>query len=350
MTQITKAKPPELDENGLRQALRVAGGCTLGFTICKLLEWPYGIFFTVYPMLILGLVPTISKSVIGQFFGSALYCAFVVLVLQGYFSHLPVVMTGLTFLSFCVLFFVMSNGRAFLFGALGVVSLSIQLHYSSYIDQTSSIYPLIVSNITAITLTVMIGLLMHFIFPDVSPRTARSLPSKSKESIRHEVLLCASVATLSFVAFQVIDLNDSISAQASTVLILFSLCWKAVGTASWRRALGTFIGCNIALVSQLLLYNHADVLLFSVFILWLLSFIFARFHILGGGAPGIGFGVLTTFGILFGQYLGPDKTFFYSTLYRFSSVSVAIVVSLSAVYIMHLILNRFSVTRHHTYL
>ncbi|MGJ8581886.1 MAG: DUF2955 domain-containing protein [Psychromonas sp.] len=349
MTQVTKEKPPELDENGLRQALRIAGGCTIGFTICKLMEWPYGIFFTVYPMLLLGMVPTLSKSVIRQFFGSAIFCAFVVLVLQGYFSHLPVIMTGLAFLSFCGLFFVMSNGRAFLFGALGVVSLSIQLHYSSYIDQTSSIYPLIISNITAITLTVLIALLMHFLFPDVSPRTARVLPVKSKESIRHEVLLCATVATLSFVAFQVLDLQDSISAQASSVLILFSLCWKAVGVASWKRALGTLIGCNIALLSQLILYNHANILLFSVFILWLLSFIFARFHILGGGAPGIGFGVLTTFGILFGQYLGPDKTFIYSTLYRFSSVSVAIIVSLTAVYITHHILNKFHVTRHHTY-
>jgi len=340
---------PKLDANGLRQTLRIAGGCTIGFTMSKLMNWPYGIFFTVYPMLLLGMVPTLSRSVIRQFFSSAAFSAFMVLIIQGLFSHLPVVMTLFVFGAFCFLFHKMSNGSAFLFGALGVVSLSIQLHFSSYIDQSSSIYPLIVSNGLAIFITVIIAATMHGIFPDVTVRPARVMPTKAKESIRHEVLLCATVATFSFVVFQLLDLQDSISAQAASVLILFSLCWKAAGMAGWQRAIGTLIGCNAALLSQLFLYNHSDFLLFPIFILWILSFVFSRFHILGGGAPGIGFGVLTTFGILFGQSLGPGQDLIYSALYRFSSVSVAIILSLCAIYIMHHLLNRFSVTRHHTY-
>lgn len=340
---------PSLDANGVNQALRIAFGCTIGFAISKLMDWPNGIFFTVYPMLVLGMVPTLSRSVIRQFFASAAFCGFFVLVIQGLFSHLPVVMTLMVFLAFCLLFYTMSNGSAFLFGALGVVSLSIQLHYSSYIIETNSIYPLILSNGIAIALTVVIAVLMHFLFPEVTPRTARVIPAKNKESIRHEVLLCASVATLSFVVFQVLNLQDSISAQASSVLILFSLCWKVVGISAWKRAIGTLIGCSAALVSQVILYEHSDFLLFPIFVLWFLSFIFARLHIIGGGAPGIGFGVLTTFGILFGQYLGPGQDLTYSALYRFSSVSVAIVASLCAVYVVHHALNRFSVTRHHTY-
>jgi hypothetical protein len=258
-------------------------------------------------------------------------------------------MTLFTFGAFCFLFHKMSNGSAFLFGALGVVSLSIQLNFSSYIDQNSTIYPIILSNGLAIFITVIIAATMHAIFPDVSARILPKMPTKAKESIRHEVLLCATVATLSFVVFQVLDLKDSISAQAASVLILFSLCWKAAGMAGWQRAIGTLIGCNAALLSQLFLYNHSDFLLFPVVILWILSFVFSRFHILGGGAPGIGFGVLTTFGILFGQSLGPGQDLIYSALYRFSSVSVAIVLSLCAIYIMHHFLNRFSVTRHHTF-
>ena len=340
---------PQIDANGLRQALRIAGGCTIGFTVSKLMNWPNGIFFTIYPMLLLGMVPTLNRSVIRQFFASAAFSAFMVLIIQGLFSHLPVVMTLCAFSAFCFLFHKMSDGSAFLFGALGVVSLSIQLHFSSYVDQNSSIYPIILSNGLAIFMTVIIAALMHGVFPDVAARTARTMPTKAKESIRHEVLLCSTVATLSFVVFQLLDLQDSISAQAASVLILFSLCWKAAGVAGWQRAIGTLIGCNAALLSQLFLYNHSDFLLFPVFILWILSFIFSRFHILGGGAPGIGFGVLTTFGILFGQSLGPGQDLIYSALYRFTSVSVAIVLSLCAVYIMHHLLNRFTVTRHHTY-
>ena len=67
----TVSQGPQLDANGLRQALRIAGGCTLGFAISNLMNWPYGIFFTVYPMLLLGLVPVISKPVIKQVGASA---------------------------------------------------------------------------------------------------------------------------------------------------------------------------------------------------------------------------------------------------------------------------------------
>lgn len=348
MTQVI-SQTPQLDANGLRQALRIAGGCTIGFALSKIMDWPYGIFFTVYPMLLLGVVPTLSRSAIRQFFASAAFSAFTVLIIQGFFSHTPILMIILVFGAFCILFHKMSDGGAFLFGALGIVSLSIQLHFSSYIDQTSSLYPLILSNILAIFTTVIIAAIMHGLFPDVTARPVRAMPPKSKSSIRHEVLLCSTVATLSFIVFQVLNLQDSISAQSSSILVLLSLCWKTAGMAGWHRAIGTLIGCTVALLSQLFLYNHTDFLLFPVLILWILSLIFARFHILGGGGPGIGFGVLTTFGILFGQSLGPGQDLIYSALYRFTSVSVAIIASLSMVYILHHLLNRFSVTRHHTF-
>ena len=46
--------------------------------------------------------------------------------------------------------------------------------------------------------------------------------------------------------------------------------------------------------------NYPLALLFPILILWILVFIFSRYHLLSGGAPGIGFGIITTFGILFG--------------------------------------------------
>ena len=339
----------QLDGNGLRQALRIATGSALGFALAKLMNWPNGIFFTVYPMLLLGLVPVLNMHIIRQFYAGAVFSALFVLVVQGLLAHLPVVMTMVSFLAFAFLFYQMSRGANFLFGATTVVSLSIQLHFSTYTGAGVSIYPLIISNAVAVIVTVVFSVLMHGIFPDVSPRQARVMPEKAKESVRHEVLLCSTVATLSFIVFQLFDLQDSISAQAASVLILFSLCWKAAGMAAWQRAIGTLIGCNLALVAQLFLYNHTDILIFPALILWILTFIFSRYHILSGGIPGVGFGIITTFGILFGQSLGPGQDLVYSALYRFSSVSVAILLSLCAVYIMHHILNRFEMTRHHTF-
>ncbi|WP_372761800.1 DUF2955 domain-containing protein [Pseudoalteromonas sp.] len=340
---------PQLNANGLRQALRIAGGCTLGFALSNLMNWPNGIFFTVYPMLLLGLVPTLNKSVVRQFLTTTVFAAFIVLVIQGLFSHLHLVMVLIVFATFCIFFYQMSSGSAFLFGAQGAVSLSIQLHFASYASGSGGIYPLIVSNAIAIVFTIVVAALMHGVFPDVSARPPRSVAKKDNDSIRHEVLLCSVVATLSFVIFQVLDLRDSISAQSASILILFSLCWKAAGGASVQRIIGTLIGCSAAVIAQLFLYTHSDFLLFPVMVLWILSFIFSRYHILTGGTTGVGFGVLTTFGILFGQSLAPGHDLIYSALYRFSSVTVAIILSLTAVYVVHHLLNRFSVTRHHTY-
>ncbi|WP_462154309.1 DUF2955 domain-containing protein [Pseudoalteromonas piscicida] len=338
-----------LNANDLRQMLRIATGSTLGFALSKLLNWPYGIFFTVYPMLLLGLVPMLNAHIVRQFILSGLVCAFSVLVLQGLFGFHPALMSLLTFALFAFLFLQMSKGVNFLFGAMSVVGLSIQLHFASYASTTGGLYSLIASNSLAIIISIATAYVMHWLFPDVTVRQLPPRPAKDAASIRHEVLLCATVATLSFMVFQILDLQDSVSAQAASILILFPLSWKAAGTAGWQRAVGTLIGCNLALAAQILLQTYSQILLFPILILWILVFIFSRYHLLSGGAPGIGFGIITTFGILFGQSLAPNQDLIYSALYRFSSVSVAITVSLCAIYLIHRLLNHFSATRHHTY-
>ncbi|MEJ6474223.1 DUF2955 domain-containing protein [Pseudoalteromonas piscicida] len=339
----------ELTANDLRQMLRIATGSTFGFALSKLLNWPYGIFFTVYPMLMLGLVPMLNAHIVRQFVLSGLVCAFSVLILQGLFGFHPALMSLLTFSLFAFLFLQMSKGVNFLFGAMSVVGLSIQLHFASYTASSGGLYALIASNSLAIIVSIGTAYVMHWLFPDVTSRQAPNRPAKDAASIRHEVLLCASVATLSFMVFQILDLQDSVSAQAASILILFPLSWKAAGTAGWQRAVGTLIGCNLALGAQILLQTYSQILLFPILLLWILVFIFSRYHLLSGGAPGIGFGIITTFGILFGQSLAPNQDLIYSALYRFSSVSVAITVSLCAIYLIHRLLNRFSATRHHTY-
>ena len=102
----------------------------------------------------------------------------------------------------------------------------------------------------------------------------------------------------------------------------------------------------------------------------MLSFVFSSLHALGGGAPDKGFGVVTTFGDKFGTEAGVGGTepiysaslstvsgqqdydlqdLIYSALNRFSSVSVAVIFSSCAIYIMQHFLNRFSVRCHHTF-
>ena len=108
--------------------------------------------------------------------------------------------------------------------------------------------------------------------------------------------------------------------------------------------MGTLVGCNVGLLVQFVLMDHFDVLPFVAAGLWVSLMLFARIHLLEGGT-GAGFAALTTMSILFGQYLSPRQDLFYSDLYRFWSLSVAVLLSLTAVYLMHLLLNRFAATR-----
>lgn len=332
-----------LSENDLRQCLRLAGGGTLGLFLCKLMGWDNGAFFCVYPMLLLGLTPSINAHVVRQFLLQAVVVSAEVLLLYGLFGDRPQLMVPLAFLCFLWRFRLMAQGSLFMFGALGSVFLSMQLHFASYPD--THLYDLVTSNLVAAVLTVLIAWLMFWLFPDVEPRPAGPMPAKDLPSQRHEAVLGATVATLSFMLFQSFDLRDSLSAQVASILVLFPMHWNGIRFAGRIRALGTLLGCVIGLGLQLLLYSHYDVLPLVTLMYWTAAFCCARLHVLEG-AQGVGFGALTTLAIVFGQYLTPQHDVVYSIAYRLSSVCVAVFVTLVAVFVLHQLLNRFRAFRH----
>ncbi len=332
-----------LTENDLRQCLRLAGGGTLGLFICKLMGWDNGSFFCVYPMLLLGLTPVINAHVVRQFLLQAVVVSLEVLVIYGLFGDRPQMIVPLAFLAFFWRFRLMAQGPLFMFGALGSVFLSIQLHFASYPE--THLYDLVTSNLVAAGLTVLIAWLMFFLFPDAEPRPLRQVPAKDLPSQRHEAVLGATIATLSFMLFQSFDLKDSLSAQVASILVLFPMHWNGIRFAGRIRALGTLLGCAIGLVLQLVLYSHYDVLPLVTLMYWTAAFCCARLHVLEG-AQGIGFGALTTLAIVFGQYLTPQHDVVYSIAYRLSSVCVSVFLTLVAVFVLHRLLNRFSSFRH----
>lgn len=340
---ILLIKKRSLNTNDMRQCLRISFGGMLGFLLCKLMGWNYGAFFTVTPLLLLGLVPQLNAHIIRQFVANVALVSLGVLVLQGLFGDKPLPMIMVVMALFAWLFREMGRGPNFLFGAMAVVNLSMQFHFASY--PSANVGDIVVSNIVASVLTLFIAFLMHTLFPDVEARPARPAVIKPLSNQRHEVLLATTVATLSFIAFQLLTLPGSLSALVATILVLFPLNWKGAGPAGWNRAIGTLVGCSFGLVVQLVLMNHFDVLLFVTFGLWLSLMLFARYHMLEGGVPGAGFSALTTMAILFGQYLTPRQDLFFSDLYRFTSLSVAVLVTLIAVYLMHQLLNCFRSTR-----
>ncbi|RQW65060.1 DUF2955 domain-containing protein [Vibrio viridaestus] len=334
-----------INENDLRQCLRVAVGATLGFIICKVMGWSNGVFYTVTPMLLLGMIPTLSTHIARQLIAAGVVCAIEVGFIAAIFAYHPVLSTIIVFLLFLSKFYCMSKGSLFLFGANSVVSLSIMLHFASY--PTTDVNGLVTDNLLANILSVAIAYLVHYFIPDVEPR----MPppglgaEKQKHRIRHEMLLGAAVTTVSFWAFQIFDLKDSMSAQATSILLLFPMNWNGAMLYARKRALGAILGVSFGIVVQLFLYTWSDQLIFVTLFLWIGILLFGYFHVKEASGSGVGFGGLTTLGILFGQYLSPDQDLTFSALYRIGCIVIAIVITLLFVYLFHLLLNRFSTTQ-----
>ncbi|MDF2153806.1 DUF2955 domain-containing protein [Vibrio sp. CAU 1672] len=334
-----------MSDNDLRQCLRIATGATVGFMLCKLFGWGYGVFFTVTPMLLLGMIPVMSLHAARQLVFSAVICGAEVGLIGGVFGDFPSLMTILVFGLFLYKFACMSKGSLFLFGANSVLSLSIMLHFASY--PTTDLNDLIATNFQANLLSVLIAYLVGWMIPDVAPRQLPFKPPapKQKHRMRHEALMGATIATFSFVVFQSANLLDSLSAQATTILLLFPMHWNGALSYARKRAMGTMLGVTFGIGVQLLLYDWSGSLVLIIPLMWIGAMLFGYLHVKESSGSGAGFGGLTTLGILFGQYLAPDNDVIFSALYRVSSILFAIVATLLVTYAVHRLLNRFEYLR-----
>ncbi|GEM_PF-4147427 len=211
--------------NDFRQTLRIALAGTLALSISSFYNVQYGVFFVVYPLMLVSLVPVFNAHVARQFiFSSVINCIEMVLII-GFLSHWPVIMTLVVFALYVVRFRFMSQGPLFLFGSMGVVCQSTMLNFMSY--PTNDWHVLFFSNIEACVLAVCLSALLHYLIPDVEPRMRPPVIEKDAARIRHESLLSGTVATLIFIVFQVCNLSDSLSALMAGVLSLFPMSYRA---------------------------------------------------------------------------------------------------------------------------
>ncbi|MHB9326850.1 DUF2955 domain-containing protein [Phytobacter ursingii] len=329
--------------NDFRQTLRIVFAGMLALSISSFYNTSYGVFYVVYPVMLLSLVPVFNGHVAKQFiFSAALNCVEMVLII-GYLSKWPLIMTLVVFGLYVMRFRFMSKGPLFLFGSAGVVCQSTMLNFMSY--PTSDWHTLIFSNIEASVMAVALSALMHYLIPDVTPRNPPPRIEKSDARVRHESLLSGTVATMIFVVFQISDLSDSLSALMAGILILFPMHYRGAVMSSLWRVVGVVLACLYILLVQLILYNHSSHMLLMMPLIGLGLAFSARLHVMEKVGAGVGFSSVTTIGIMFGQNLHPDTDLVFSDLYRIVSVTVALLGTLTMVFLVHLILNRFEVTR-----
>lgn len=329
--------------NDFRQTLRIVFAGMIALSISTFYNVQYGVFFVVYPLMLLSLVPVFNRHVATQFvFSAALNCVEMVLII-GYLSQWPLVMTLVVFALYVMRFRFMSQGPLFLFGSMGVVCQSVMLNFMSY--STNSWHTLMFSNIEASVMAVGLSALMHFLLPDVEPRQPPPRIEKNAARVRHESLLSGSVATAIFVIFQVCDLSDSLSALMAGILILFPMHYRGAVLSSLWRVVGVVLACLYILLVQLILYDHSSHMLLMMPLIGLGLAFSARLHVMEKVGAGVGFASITTIGIMFGQNLHPEQDLVFSDLYRVVSVTVSLLATLTMVFLLHLILNRFAATR-----
>ncbi|MBC3765167.1 DUF2955 domain-containing protein [Neptunicella marina] len=338
----------DLSPSEQRRLLRIALGSCSGFVLCKLMNWPYGVFFTVYPMLLLGMLPVFNRLIACQFLFGCVVNIVELYLLQRFFLPFPLLMSMATFVVFAVHFYFMAKGKHYLMWACGLISLSTMLHFGSYPD--TSIADMATSTMLASIIAVISAAVLYWLIPEHSaPAAAPPPPTASFEQIRHRTLLGATLATLSFVVFQVMDLRDSLSAQVATILVLFPLTFSGSLQSAINRAKGVTLGCALGIVVQIMMYdliNHFTLVVLAFFMTVLLA---ARLHLVERAGSGMGFGALTTIGILFGQYMQPHGDILYSSLYRLSSVVFALAILIVCAYAVHRLLNQFASTRDCAY-
>lgn len=329
--------------NDFRQTLRISLAGTIALSISTFYNVQYGVFYVVYPVMLVSLVPIFNAHVARQFIASAAMNCVEMIIIAGYLSRWPVLMTMAVFVLYAMRFRFMSMGPLFLFGSMGVVCQSTMLNFMSY--PTNSWHTLLFSNMEACVLAVVLSALLHYLIPDVEPRQPPPRIEKNAARIRHEYLLAGTVATLNFVVFQMCDLSDSLSAQMASILVLFPMSYRGSVLSSLWRVVGVGLSCLYILVVQIILYDHSRHMVLMMPLIGLGLAFSARLHVMEKVGAGVGFASITTIGIMFGQNMHPEQDLVFSDLYRISSVIISLLITLTVVFLVHRILNLFEPTR-----
>ncbi|KPL95882.1 DUF2955 domain-containing protein [Vibrio splendidus] len=345
------------------KTLRIWFGCSFGLAVSMAMGWELGFLAILLPLFVLSISDSLNLPLLLIIFVSAIWSIIQANVLWGVLgSYPPILLTAVAvmFLFKCI---AMTKKQTFVVGYMGLIVVSILLHLSSYdfidveqISITIGVYCL---------LNIVICSIAYWLFPDPicdeqyqqrqevhqqqQDQPADNLKGEVELPIQYDVtqiMVIWVVVMLSFIVFQVVDLYDSSAAYASILVILAPLtCTGAVDMAK-VRVIGTAAGCAAGLVVQLTLGQWYE----NAFLYWLLFTIamgpFCYWHTQGKLKSALASSAMASLTVPLTTVLIPgEQDAFFSILYRFSSIFIAVVISALFILLMQKILEYKVVNR-----
>ncbi|PKG56994.1 DUF2955 domain-containing protein [Shewanella sp. GutDb-MelDb] len=333
----------------LRKTQRIWFGSVTGLAVTLVFGWWYGLFAALLPMFVLTKIDRWNSGIIMQLIISVVWICIQVTLIVGFLQPYPLLMTlavGLVLMFKCI---AMTHKSTYLFGYIGLLIGSILLNFASYngFDLEEFVMGLIASTLV----TAPIVGLAFYLFPEqnilpASAFTAEPTAAKSRAHVDtqrkdhnglvRQALLGWLIAMAAFILFQVADLNDSLSAQASIFIVLTPMTLIGSLAVAKIRIIGTFLGCFAGMLIQLTLYTWSNNALLFLLAYAIAAGIFCRWLALGDIKAGIGFSAMSALTVpLTTSFVPEQKDAFFSICYRFSSILMAVVCTSLAIWITH---------------
>ncbi|ABZ78048.1 conserved hypothetical protein [Shewanella halifaxensis HAW-EB4] len=331
----------------LRKTQRIWFGCVFGLAITLVFSWSNGMFAALLPMFVLTQIDRWNGSIIVQLILGVTWVCVQVSFIVGFFQPYPLLMTVAVAIMLMFKCIAMTHKSSYLFGYIGLLMGSILLNFGSY--QGFDLEDFVMGLIASALLTGPIVALALYLFPDPSIKLPKASLMQPREAQTHidnqrkdhigmvrQAALGWIIAMAAFILFQVAALNDSLSAQASILIVLAPMTFIGSMAVAKIRIIGTFLGCLAGMLLQLILYSLANNMLLFLLGYAIAAGLFCRWLAIGRIKAGIGFSAMSALTVpLTSAFVPEQQDAFFSICYRFSSIVVAVVATSLAIWVVH---------------
>ena len=345
-----------MQQETLLKTQRIWFGTVLGLAVTLVFGWSNGMFAALLPMFVLTQIDRWNSGLIVQLVIAVIWVCIQVTFIIGFFQPSPLLMTLVVAIMLLCKCIAMTHKSSYLFGYIGLLMGSILLNYGSY--QGFDLEDFVMGLVASALLTGPVVALAFYLFPEPCNTLSLSHLANQNQAKTHndnqrkdhlgmvrQAALGWIVAMAAFILFQVADLNDSLSAQASILIVLAPMTFIGSMAVAKIRILGTFLGCLAGMILQLTLYSLANNMILFLLGFAIAAAIFCRWLAMGGIKAGIGFSAMSALTVpLTSSFVPEQQDAVFSICYRFSSIVVAVIVTSLMIWLVHHFLVR--VIRH----